>query len=163
METTNYIKKLEADNIFLKSKIADISLQEELNKNFISMRTKEGLRLRKEKGLKVGRPEGSGIKLKGKEKEIKKLLENKVSVSAIARMYDVNRATVSKFITESIKNKKATKKKEGEREKMLLVSVRLKKEKYEEVKKASEELGVNNNEFIRIAVHKYLKEYKTAF
>jgi DNA invertase Pin-like site-specific DNA recombinase len=49
------------------------------------------------------RPKGSKSKVKkltGKEAEIKKLLDKKVSKSAIARILGVHRLTVAKFVEE---------------------------------------------------------------
>jgi DNA-binding CsgD family transcriptional regulator len=46
------------------------------------------------------------VKLSGKEEDIKKLLDKKVAVSAIARILDVNRLTVRSFIeTRKLGNK----------------------------------------------------------
>jgi len=61
----------------------------------------EALARKKKEGKKLGRPKGSLTKitkLTGKENEIKLLLEKKVSVSAIARIFGVNRLTVRHFI-----------------------------------------------------------------
>jgi putative DNA-invertase from lambdoid prophage Rac len=52
--------------------------------------------------MRLGRPKGSQnkeVKLTGKEEEdIKKLLDKKVAVAAIARILDVNRLTMRSFI-----------------------------------------------------------------
>ena len=51
--------------------------------------------------MRLGRPMGSQnkeVKLSGKEEDIKKLLDKKVAVAAIARILDVNRLTVRSFI-----------------------------------------------------------------
>ena len=51
--------------------------------------------------MRLGRPKGSQnkeVKLTGKEEDIKKLLDKKVAVAAIARILDVNRLTVRSFI-----------------------------------------------------------------
>ena len=56
---------------------------------------------KKLEGVILGRPKGrksSKVKLSGKESTIKDLLEQGVSISAIARIFKVNRATVSSFI-----------------------------------------------------------------
>jgi putative DNA-invertase from lambdoid prophage Rac len=59
--------------------------------------------------MRLGRPKGSQnkeVKLTGKEEYIKKLLDKKVAVSAIARILDVNRLTVKSFIeTRKLGNK----------------------------------------------------------
>ena len=59
------------------------------------------LQLKKSEGMRLGRPKGSlnkEVKLTGKEEDIKKLLDKKVAVAAIARILDVNRLTVRSFI-----------------------------------------------------------------
>lgn len=86
-----------------KVMLSTFALMAELERDFISIRTREALQAKKMQGVKLGRAKGSGLKLTEYKKEIERLLDNKVSVSAIARIYKVNRATVSKFITEHIK------------------------------------------------------------
>ena len=52
----------------------------------------------------MGRPIGSkstSLKLTGKEEEIKRLLKKKVSYSAIGRILNVHRLTVTSFIKEN--------------------------------------------------------------
>jgi putative DNA-invertase from lambdoid prophage Rac len=85
-----------------KVMLSTFALMAELERDFISIRTREALHAKKLQGVKLGRAKGSGLKLTEHKKEIEGLLNNKVSVSAIARIYKVNRATVSKFITEHI-------------------------------------------------------------
>ncbi len=73
----------------------------EIERNLISQRTKEALARAKSEGKKLGRPKGSlskNTKLSGKEQSIKELLDKNVSISAIARIMDVNRLTVKSFI-----------------------------------------------------------------
>ena len=62
---------------------------------------------KKAEGVVLGRPKGrksSKVKLSGKEDYIRELLKQEVSISEIARIYKVNRNTVSKFIKEKIGN-----------------------------------------------------------
>ena len=76
-------------------------LSAEIERNLISQRTKEALARKKSEGMRLGRPKGSQnkeVKLTGKEEDIKKLLDKKVAVAAIARILDVNRLTVRSFI-----------------------------------------------------------------
>lgn len=76
-------------------------LSAEIERNLISQRTKEALARLKAEGKVLGRPIGSKnkvLKLTGKENKIKDLLRNKVSKSAIARILNVHRTTVSNFI-----------------------------------------------------------------
>ena len=79
------------------------SLSAEIERNLISQRTKEALARKKAEGVVLGRPKGSKsskTKLTGQEKKIKDLLNKKVSYSAIGRILNVNRLTVSKFVKE---------------------------------------------------------------
>mgnify|MGYP001004021180 CR=1 FL=1 len=60
---------------------------------------------KKAEGVVLGRPKGSKstkTKLTGQEKQIKELLEKKVSYSAIGRIMGVHRLTVSSFVKERI-------------------------------------------------------------
>ncbi len=76
-------------------------LSAEIERNLISQRTKEALARKKAEGVVLGRPKGSKsakTKLTGQEKQIKELLEKKVSYSAIGRILGVHRLTVSSFV-----------------------------------------------------------------
>jgi len=78
-------------------------LSSEIERNLISQRTKEALARKRAEGIVLGRPKGSKSKLKklsGKESEIKILLHNKKSKSAIARILKVHRLTIVKFVKE---------------------------------------------------------------
>lgn len=80
-------------------------LSAEIERNLISQRTKEALARKKAEGVILGRPKGrksSKTKLTGQEKQIKELLEKKVSYSAIGRILGVHRLTVSTFVKEKI-------------------------------------------------------------
>lgn len=94
-----------ADNINSKVLAFAFSLAAEIERQLISQRTKEALALRKSQGIVLGRPRGkknSMLKLDGKENEILKLLNKKISKAAIGRLFDVHRMTVDKFIKEKI-------------------------------------------------------------
>jgi len=78
-------------------------LSAEIERTLISQRTKEALARKKAEGVVLGRPKGSKSKVRkltGKELEIKDLLDNKVSKSAIARILGVHRLTVLAFVRE---------------------------------------------------------------
>ena len=80
-------------------------LSAEIERNLISQRTKEALARKRAEGVIIGRPKGSKSKTKkltGKEKEIKTLLEKKMSKSAIARRLKVHRLTVVEFVKQHI-------------------------------------------------------------
>lgn len=79
-------------------------LSAEIERNLISQRTKEALARKRAEGVILGRPIGRKSKVKkltGKEAEIKKLLDKKVSKSAIARILGVHRLTVTQFAKEN--------------------------------------------------------------
>ncbi|HZG00189.1 MAG TPA: recombinase family protein, partial [Chitinophagales bacterium] len=76
------------------------SLSAEIERNLISQRTKEALARKKAEGVILGRPKGkksSRTKLSGNEEKIKQLIKKRVSYSAIGRMLNVHRLTVSSF------------------------------------------------------------------
>ena len=93
------------NNINSKVLAFAFGLSAEIERNLISQRTKEALARKKAEGIKLGRPKGSKskrLKLSGKEKEIRKLLDKKMSISAIGRRFNVHRLTVSAFIKEKL-------------------------------------------------------------
>jgi len=93
------------NNINSKVLAFAFGLSAEIERNLISLRTKEALARRKAEGVILGRPKGSKsckLKLTGREKEIQKLLDKKVSYSAIGRILGVHRLTVSEFVKEKM-------------------------------------------------------------
>lgn len=89
------------NNINSKVLAFAFSLSAEIERNMISLRTKEALARKKKEGKTLGRPKGSlsqKTKLTGKEEHIKELLRKKVSLSAIGRILEVHRLTVTNFI-----------------------------------------------------------------
>jgi DNA invertase Pin-like site-specific DNA recombinase len=80
--------------------IALFSLFAEIERERISMRTKEGLAAARASGKHLGRPKGKlgQSKLNGKEEEIQRLLSLHVSKSSIAKITGVDRSTLYHFI-----------------------------------------------------------------
>jgi DNA invertase Pin-like site-specific DNA recombinase len=72
----------------------------EIERELISRRTKEGLAAVRASGKRLGRPKGKlgPSKLNGKEDEIQRLLNLKVSKSSIAKITGVDRSTLYHFI-----------------------------------------------------------------
>lgn len=83
-----------------KVMISMFGLFAELERDFISERTKEGLKSAKERGKRLGRPKGSKgqSKLTGRESEIKDLLSKGVSISSLSKIMEVGRTTMHHFI-----------------------------------------------------------------
>ena len=83
-----------------KVMITMFSLFAEMERELISMRTKEALAKAKAEGKKLGRPKGAlgKSKLDGRKEEVKKLLELKVSKASIAKITGVDRSTLYNFI-----------------------------------------------------------------
>ncbi len=93
------------DDIQSKVLAFAFGLSAEIERNLISQRTKEALARKKTEGIILGRPKGrksERVKLTGKEEIIKDLRNNGVKITEIARIYKVNRNTVSSFIRTRI-------------------------------------------------------------
>jgi len=89
------------DNIQSKVLAFAFALSAEIERDLVSQRTKEALARKKALGFTLGRPSGkqaSLVKLSGHEKEIQRLLNEKTSKTAIARLFGVNRMTVDTFL-----------------------------------------------------------------
>jgi len=92
------------DNIQSKVLAFAFGLSAEIERELISQRTKEALARKRAQGITLGRPNGrksSYLKLTGREKEIKSLLDMQFSKSAIGRIYGVNRMTVDTFLKKT--------------------------------------------------------------
>jgi len=79
----------------------------EIERELISMRTKEALQRKKSEGFKLGRPKGvpGRSKLDGKEEEIKKLLDKEVGIASLAKIYDCSWPTMKNFINKKVMRK----------------------------------------------------------
>ena len=78
-------------------------LSAEIERNLISQRTREALVRKRAEGIILGRPKGrksSYYKLSGRENIIKDLLNKGISKNKIAKILNVNRNTLSKYIQE---------------------------------------------------------------
>jgi len=83
-----------------KVMVTMFSLFAEIERDLISMRTKEGLAAARASGKKLGRPRGvlGKSKLDGREDEIKRFLALGVSKASIAKITGVDRSTLYNFI-----------------------------------------------------------------
>jgi len=72
----------------------------DIERELISMRTKEGLAAARASGKRLGRPKGKlgQSKLNGKEDDIQRLLTLKVSKASIAKITGVDRSTLYHFM-----------------------------------------------------------------
>ncbi|XPS87631.1 resolvase domain protein [Desulfosarcina variabilis str. Montpellier] len=94
--------ELNGDDIQSKVMATMLSLFAELERNFISMRTKEALAAKKKEGVKLGRPVGSfKSKLDCHRDEIVALLKMGVTKVKIAEKYGCDRSLVHKWLTKN--------------------------------------------------------------
>jgi DNA invertase Pin-like site-specific DNA recombinase len=95
----NMIIDKHSENPMSRMILTVLSAFNTLERELLSLRVKEALQSKKEQGVKLGNPRTKRkSKLDGKEKEIKDLLDKKITKSNIARMLDVDRSTLNNFI-----------------------------------------------------------------
>jgi len=91
------------DNIQSKVLAFAFGISAEIERELISQRTKEALARKRSEGMVLGRPRGkksSRVKLSGHETEIRRLLDQNTSKSAISRKFGVHRMTVNAFLKD---------------------------------------------------------------
>ena len=78
------------------------SMASEIERDLISQRTKEALRVKKEKGIKLGRPKGPGkSKLDKFKPEIEALLNNGSTQKFIAKRYKTTEANLHNWMKKN--------------------------------------------------------------
>lgn len=95
--------ELSGDSIQSKVMTMVLCMASEIERDLISLRTKEALARKKRDGVKLGRPKGPGkSKLDGKLEEIKLLHGKRVSVASLAKIYDCTWPTMKNFVEKKI-------------------------------------------------------------
>lgn len=91
---------INSNNLISRLLISLLASFEELERDLISKRTKEELKLKKESGVTLGRPKGTTgkSKLDGKEEEIQNFLNKDINKSTIAKLLNCDRSTLNNFI-----------------------------------------------------------------
>jgi len=90
------------DSIESKVLLMALGMVAEIERDFISLRTREGLAARKAKGVRLGRPPGPGkSKLDPYREEIEQLLRNGSTKAFIARRYGTSEANLHNWIKKN--------------------------------------------------------------
>ena len=91
------------NNITSKVLAFAFGLSAEIERDMIARRVTETLQKKKKDGMILGRPHGTmwgGYKLRGKETEVKKMIDSKMRFNQIAKTLNVSKDTVQKFAKE---------------------------------------------------------------
>lgn len=89
------------ESMMAKITVVVLGLAAEIEREFISERTKEGLARRKAEGKTLGRPKGAKskkLKLDGRKKEIEGWQEKGLNKTAIAKLCGVSRTTLDGWL-----------------------------------------------------------------
>lgn len=92
-----------SDNINSKIIAFAFALAAEIERNLISQRTKEALAVRKTKGMKLGRPQGSSkkkIEFCKRSNEVLMMLKDGHSMAYVAGIIGIHRNTLRKYLSE---------------------------------------------------------------
>ena len=97
------IDTINKHDINTKVIITMFSLLSELERDLISMRTKEALRTRQKQGVTLGRPKGTSrkCKLEKHKKQIQEYLDIGISKLAMSKLLDVSYPTLFKYIKDN--------------------------------------------------------------
>lgn len=92
------------DDVTSTVMMVGLGLAAQLERKFISARTREALARKKAEGVRLGRPPGKhrpeNRKLYGKDEEILRYMRRRVSKAAIARLLDVSISTLRRYIND---------------------------------------------------------------
>lgn len=91
------------NNITSKVLAFAFGLSAEIERDMIARRVTEALQKKRKDGMQLGRPRGTmwgGYKLRGRETEVKKMIDSRMSFNQIAKTLNVSKDTVQKFAKE---------------------------------------------------------------
>lgn len=91
------------DNINSKIIAFAFALAAEIERSLISQRTKEALAVKKQEGVRLGRPPGSSQKKVTFRKEflhIKRMITAGISMNSIAKTYGIHRNTLKRYLDD---------------------------------------------------------------
>jgi len=95
--------QINGDEITSKVMTMVFGMLAELERDLISKRTKEALATKRAQGVRLGRPPVPGkSKLDSNHDDIRKLMDKKVGVTSLAKIFDCTPPTMSNFIKKKI-------------------------------------------------------------